>query len=134
MSVQACTVNPHATSRAYRFRVVITCSTDRAASGEASLAFTAVLITPTPRGFVSTSTSPGRALQFFQILSGWTKPLTLRPYFGVLSRIVWPPAITAPASRILEAPPSRIFFRIPVSRPEGNAAMFSATFGSPPMA
>ena len=33
--------------------------------------------------------------------SGWTKPVTARPYLGSSSRMLWPPVMSAPASYTL---------------------------------
>ena len=54
-----------------------------------------------PMGFVSNSTSPGRAPELVSTRSGWTKPVTARPYLGSSSRMLWPPVMSAPASYTL---------------------------------
>ena len=61
----------------------------------------AVMIMPTPSAFVSIRTSPGRAPLFVRTLSGRTKPVTHRPYFGSSSKMLCPPAMTAPARRTM---------------------------------
>ena len=69
----------------------------RRAPRVAASRFTAVEITPSPIGFVSTSASPGCAPAFVSTRSGCTVPTTARPYFGSASSIEWPPAIKQPA-------------------------------------
>src|ERR687888_648703 len=63
------------------------------------------MISPVPSGFVRKRASPGRAPFFGQIPSGLTVPTTASPYFGSASRIVCPPASSAPEAR------SRVFRR-----------------------
>ena len=69
----------------------------RARRGAASR-LTAVEITPSPIGFVSTSTSPARAPAFVSTWSGCTVPTTASPYFGSASSIECPPPTSAPAA------------------------------------
>ncbi len=57
-------------------------------AGSKRSAFIAVLSMPVPRAFVKMRTSPSFTVLFFSILSGWTNPLTQRPYFGSWSLIV----------------------------------------------
>ena len=97
-SVQAWTRYFTMASRADLFRVVISFSARARPSGDSSSAFWAVVRTPIPKGLVSSSTSPGRAPELVSTLSGWTKPVTARPYFGSSSRMLWPPVMRAPAS------------------------------------
>lgn len=85
-------------SRAALFSVVIRRCASAMASGEASPAFAAVVSTPMPMGFVSSSTSPGRAAELVSSFFGCTKPVTARPYFGSGSRMLWPPVMMTPAS------------------------------------
>ena len=88
-------------SRADLFRVVISFSARACPSGDSISAFWAVVRTPMPMGFVSSSTSPGLAPELVSTRSGWTKPVTARPYLGSSSRILWPPVMSAPASYTL---------------------------------
>jgi len=60
--------------------------------------------------------------------------MTTSPYFGSLSLMVWPPAMTAPASFTFSAPPRRIAAMISGGRLSGKAAMFRANSGRPPIA
>ena len=87
-----------------------------------------------PSGFVRKSASPGRAPLLRQSPSGWTVPTTARPYFGSSSRIVCPPARTAPASGTLAAAASKIARTVSSGSSSGNAATESARSGLPPIA
>ena len=87
-----------------------------------------------PRGFVRKSASPGRASLLRQSPSGWTVPTTARPYFGSSSRIVCPPASTAPDSCTFAAAASKIARTVSSGSSSGKAAMESASSGLPPMA
>ena len=94
-----------------------------------------VVMTPIPRGFVSTSRSPGLAAAFVTMRLGWTNPVTASPYFGSGSSMVWPPMMTTPASLHLSPPPRRISPRTSRgSFARGNPAKLSANFGVPPIA
>ena len=66
--------------------------------------------------------------------SGTTVPTTASPYFGSLSRIVWPPARIAPASRTWRSAPSKIARTTSVGSSSGSAATESASKGWPPIA
>ena len=66
--------------------------------GGAKSALAAVVRTPMPMGLVKRSASPGFAPELVSIRSGWTKPVTARPYLGSSSRMLWPPVMRAPAS------------------------------------
>ena len=68
------------------------------ASLDAISALAAVVRMPMPRGFVRNSTSPALAPELVSTLSGWTKPVTARPYLGSSSRMLCPPVMRAPAS------------------------------------
>ena len=48
--------------------------------------------------------------------------------------MLWPPAMTAPASFTLSAPPSRMARTASAGRQEGTASRFMASLGAPPMA
>ncbi len=65
---------------------------------------------------------------------GETVPTTARPYFGSVSRIVWPPARIAPAARTWRSAPSKIARTTSVGSSSGNAATESASNGAPPIA
>ena len=84
-----------------------------------------------PSGFVRNSASPGRAPLFGQIPSGCTVPTTASPYFGSSSRIVWPPASIAPAARTTSSAPARTSPSTSVGSSSGNAAIDSASSGTP---
>ena len=66
------------------------------------------MTTPVPSGLVRKRRSPGRAPALVRMRSGWIVPVTQRPYFGSASVTVWPPAMTAPASATLSAPPAKM--------------------------
>ena len=72
--------------------------------------------------------------RFLNILFGFTKPVTLNPYFGSSSWIECPPASIAPASKTFDAPPSKILPSILGSKQLGNPTIFKAVLGSPPIA
>ena len=97
-SVQAWTRKRTITSRADLFSVVISRWAAARDSGGQSSALAAVVTTPMPSGFVRNRTSPGFAPALVRIRSGWTKPVTARPYLGSGSKMLWPPVIRAPAS------------------------------------
>ena len=61
-------------------------------------------------------------------------PTTASPYFGSASRIVCPPARTAPASATFAAAASKIARTVSTGSSSGKAAIESATSGLPPMA
>ena len=103
-------------------------------SALAALSFAAVVITPVPRGFVKKSRSPGRRPPLMRMRSGWTRPVTQRPYFGSLSTTVWPPAITPPASTTLSLPPRNTSAMIAFDISRGKPATASAKSTSPPIA
>ncbi len=87
-----------------------------------------------PSDLVRKSASPGRAPAFGQMASGWTVPTTARPYFGSVSRIVCPPARIAPAARTRSSAPARTSPSTSTGSSSGNAAMESASSGTPPIA
>src|SRR5436190_2729337 len=89
---------------------------------------------PVPSGFVRKTASPGRAPLFTQTPSGWTVPTTARPYFGSVSRIVWPPARIAPAARTCSSAPAKTAPTSSVGSSSGKAAIESARSGEPPIA
>ncbi len=97
-SVAAWTSRSLAKSLAILFNLVIESTAASKDSLGASLPFFAVLITPTPKAFVSTSTSPSFAPLLDHTSLSFINDVTHSPYFGVGSDIVCPPAITAPAS------------------------------------
>ena len=74
------------------------------------------------------------AVLFRQTQSGCTVPTTASPYFGSSSRIVWPPARIAPASRTASAAPARISPSISTGSSSGKAVTESASSGRPPIA
>ena len=134
MSVAAWTSRDLAASHTARFRVDIVST---AASSEAPgqrRCFIAVVMIPVPRGFDSTSTSPGRAPWFAQIRSSRTRPVTASPYLGSVSDTECPPARTAPASLTFASPPARTWARISLGRRSLQHRMFSALIGTPPIA
>ena len=61
-------------------------------------------------------------------------PTTASPYFGSSSRIVWPPARIAPASRVASAAPARTSPSTETGSSSGNAVTESASSGRPPIA
>src|SRR5207245_9642936 len=104
-------------------------------SGAAVSRLTAVEITPSPTGLVSTSKSPGRAPAFVSTRAGSTDPTTASPYFGSASSIECPPAIRQPAAVATAAPPSRTRARSSNGRPSrGQPTRFNASNGAPPIA
>ena len=95
----------------------------------------AVVTMPEPSGFVSRSWSPGRAPTLRSTLSGWTRPVTARPYLGSGSSMLWPPRMGAPASAAASAPPRRISPSTSIgSLPTGKPTRFSAKSGRAPIA
>src|SRR5215211_1558433 len=66
--------------------------------------------------------------------SGCTSPTAARPYFGSSSRIVCPPARTAPASRTFSAAASKTARTEATGMSSGNAATERARSGRAPMA
>ena len=56
-------------------------------------------------------------------------PTTASPYFGSASRIVWPPASSAPAARTCSSAPSKTARTTSVGSSSGNAATDSASSG-----
>ena len=136
-SVTAWTASPRVrpASRAPALSVVMTSTAVASSSGPAPSRFTAVEITPSPIGLLSTSTSSGRPPAFRHTRSGSTVPTTASPYFGSGSSMEWPPAISAPAARATSAPPSMTRARSSKGRPSrGHATRLSASSGAPPMA
>lgn len=134
-SVHAWTRSPSQASAAARFSVTIEATMRSTAPGLARPPLIAVLTIPVPSGLVSTSRSPGLAPWFVQTRSGWTRPVTARPYFSSGSSTVWPPARTQGASRSVSRPPWSTSWRTPMSIAfEGKQAMFIAAIGVPPMA
>ena len=119
--------NGRRTSAARAFSVVI----QRTASAASPLPAST---RPVPSGFVRKSASPGRAPLFGQIASGWTVPTTASPYFGSASRMVWPPASSAPAARTCSSAPAKTAASTAVGSSSGNAAIDSASSGEPPIA
>ena len=61
-------------------------------------------------------------------------PTTASPYFGSASRMVWPPASSAPAARTCSSAPAKTAASTDVGSSSGNAAMDSASSGEPPIA
>ena len=94
----------------------------------------AVVITPVPIGFVSTSTSPGIAPAFVTSRPGSTTPVTAMPNFGSWSSTVCPPTMITPASAALDAAPRITSPRTSTGRPTGKAATLRASIGVPPIA
>jgi hypothetical protein len=95
----------------------------------------AVVSTPTPSAFVSTTSWPGRSPALVSRRSGWASPVTAMPYLGSGSSMVWPPAITKPASVAMSCPPASTS----ASSDVGSASVFqptrlSANSGRPPIA
>jgi hypothetical protein len=89
---------------------------------------------PVPSGFVRKTASPDRAPLFGQIPSGCTVPITASPYFGSASRIVCPPASSAPAARTCSSAPENTAASTSFGSSSGNAAIESARSGAPPIA
>ena len=104
-SVAAWTPTATIARAAPALRVVITVTAGSRSASERRSRFSAVVSTPVPMGFVSTSRSPGRAAAFVTIRSGWASPIATIPYFGSGSSTEWPPTMKAPASRAASAPP-----------------------------
>ena len=75
-------------SRPFLFRVVIRRMANSVLSLEQRSAFMAEVRMPMPMGLVSSSTSPSLAPLLVRILSGWTKPVTDRPYLGSSSKML----------------------------------------------
>ena len=75
-SVTAWTGTVAAAPAADRFRAAIVRMAAVTARSGALACLIAVEMMPVPRGFVSTSASPGRAPTFRQIRPGWTRPTT----------------------------------------------------------
>ena len=96
--------------------------------------FKAVVSTPEPIGFVRMRMSPGFAPEFLNILLGWMKPFTARPYFGTSSLIVCPPQRMHPASLTLSEPPRKISPAILAGMHVGKQKRFNARRGSDPIA
>ena len=87
---------------------------------------------PVPSGFVrKTRVARACAELLRQSASGCTVPTTARPYFGSGSRMVCPPARTAPASCTFAAAASKIARTVSTGSSSGNAATDSATSGRP---
>ena len=61
-------------------------------------------------------------------------PTTASPYFGSASRMVWPPASSAPAARTCSSAPAKTAASTSVGSSSGNAAIDSASSGEPPIA
>jgi len=97
--------------------------------------FSAVVMTPTPRGLVSTSTSPTRAPPLRIRRSGWQTPFTASPKSGSEFFTVWPPTTGTPqaaAASIIPRSTSASTSRD--SRKSGKPAMERADTGRAPMA
>ena len=92
----------------------------------------AVAMTPVPSGLLRNSLWPGRSPPLIITRSGWTRPVTARPYLGSLSTTVWPPAMTPPASATLSAPPWKIRAMASRGNSLGKPATFSAKQHSTP--
>ena len=133
-SVQALGRRGTAARAASRLSAAIRSVIARYSAPLSSSALAAVVRIPVPRGLVSTSRSPSLAPRLVSTAPGWTRPLTHRPYLGSASSMLWPPAVTAPASATLAAPPSRMAPTASRGRQEGTASRFMASLGSPPMA
>ena len=130
-SVAAWTVRPRAISRALLFRVRML---SMASVASVSPPLWAVIMTPTPRRFVRTRQSPSIAPEFVHTESLFSIAVTESPNFGSLSDIVWPPAITHPASFAFSIAPSIIERMTERSRQDGKHIRERATSGLPPMA
>src|SRR5207247_2586761 len=104
------------------------------ASSGAAPSLAAVVITPVPSGLERNTRSPARRPPLISTRSGWTRPVTQRPYFGSLSTTVWPPAMTPPASATFSAPPRKTSAMIALSMSRGKPATASANITSPPIA
>ncbi len=126
-SVTAFGENGRSTSAAAAFSVVIARIASLASPLPASTR-------PVPSGFVRNSASPGRAPLFGQIPFGCTVPTTASPYFGSASRIVWPPASSAPAARTCSSAAEKTAASTSFGNSSGNAAIERASSGTPPIA
>ena len=133
-SVTAFGALPRRTSAACLFSVRIQPIARSSCIAPASPFLYPVMIKPVPSGFVRKSVSPGRAPFFGQIASGCTVPITARPYFGSVSRIVWPPASSPPAARTWASAAAKISASISIGSSSGNAAIERASSGVPPIA
>ena len=87
-----------------------------------------------PIGLVKIISSFTFELEFVISSPGLIIPVTLNPYLGSLSFIVWPPEITMPASLALSLPPRNISTRISSERSFGNPTIFNALIGVAPIA
>ena len=134
ISVQLLTLKSFIIWAEYLLSVVICLTLWANASSEHSFTIWAVLIILTPKGFVTINKSPTLQLLFCNILSGWTTPVTDKPYLGVASWIECPPARTPPASCTFSAPPFNIWCKISKSIFSGKATIFKAEITSPPIA
>jgi hypothetical protein len=95
----------------------------------------AVVTTPMPSGFDSTSASPARSAALVSTRSGATSPTTARPYFGSGSVTVCPPAMTNPAADATACAPSSTAASIAGSRSTSfQQTRLSASSGRPPIA
>jgi len=120
----ACGENARTASAAALFSVVIHSIASVASPLPASTR-------PVPSGFVRKSASPGCAPDFGQMPSGWTVPTTASPYLGSSSRIVCPPASSAPAARTCASAAAKSSAISSTGRSSGKAAIESATSGIP---
>src|SRR5438876_4547635 len=134
MSVAPLAPVSHATSAAARFNLSMLATAPWSTSALAAWLVAAVVITPVPRGFDKKSRSPRRRPPLIRIRSGWTRPVTQRPYLGSLSTTVWPPAMTPPASTTLSLPPRNTSAMIAFDISRGKPATASANSTSPPIA
>src|SRR5205809_3569764 len=134
MSVAPRAPASRATSAATRFSLSMLATAPCSTSALAALLLAAVVITPVPRGFDTKSRSPRRRPPLMRMRSGWTRPVTQRPYLGSLSTTVWPPAMTPPASTTLSLPPRNTSAMIAFDISRGKPATASANSVWPPIA
>lgn len=80
---------------------------------------------PVPNGLVRTRRSPSCTPLLARTLSGWTTPVTDRPYLAGVSLMEWPPHKTPPAPLLFQLP-RRISPKILRSWRSGNATIFIA--------
>ncbi len=107
-SVTALGSNGRRASAASRLSIRIQRTASTSSSSPASSRLYPCSTRPVPSGFVRKTASPGAAVLFAQTASGCAVPTTASPYFGSSSRIVCPPASSAPAARTVSSAPSRI--------------------------
>ncbi len=133
-SVAAWASRPSSASAAYLLRQIMESVATLTPASSKSCALKAVVRTPVPSAFVSTSASPACAPALASMRSSSTKPVTARPNLGSWSLMEWPPATMTPASRHLSAPPARICPATSSPRQLGKHSRFKASAGRPPMA